>query len=58
MKDLEFYCTEELNKKECKGIDGGWQQYVLMAIAYFAYESAANPKASHDSFMRGWDAAQ
>lgn len=58
MKDLKSYKIQELSVEECENVNAGWWQYVVGAVAYFLYESAANPQASSDAFSEGWDAAQ
>lgn len=58
MKNLESFGVEEMDNSEINQIQGGWINYVGLALAYFAYESAANPKASADAFMEGWNSAK
>lgn len=57
MESLEFNNIRELETRELKGIDGGYMQYVVGALTYFAVETATNYRSSYNSFMRGWNDA-
>ncbi|MEM8509693.1 MAG: hypothetical protein AAF717_17810 [Bacteroidota bacterium] len=57
MKSLEAFGVSKISTQELKNLEGGWWQYVGGAVAAFFFESAANPQASYDSFMDGFNAA-
>ena len=54
MNNLEINGLQTLSKVELSELNGG---YWYAALMYFLYESAANPQASADAFMEGFNSA-
>ncbi|MGB5435636.1 MAG: hypothetical protein WBM98_07085 [Maribacter sp.] len=55
MKNLEKFEVRELSAQEITEIEGGFWNYVVSAIAYVAYEWAANPTAHNNAVAEGYN---